>query len=90
MVLDVRIEHRHLSVEQLVAGLRLLDQLLGRGVLDGRFVDQVLLLQRLARGGIEDLFFDMGMDLVSPSQISCASFSFRLSSRAFSSRSPAW
>ena len=32
-------------------------------MLDGRFVDQILLLQRLARGGIEDLFLDLGMDL---------------------------
>ena len=54
VMLDVFAQNRHLGVEQLVAGLGLLDlgdQVFRRGVLDLGLVEQPLVLQRVARRG---------------------------------------
>lgn len=64
MVLDVFTEHFDLGVPQLVsrsAFLDLADEILGGRVLDLRCGEQFGVFRRVAGGGIEQLFFQLGM-----------------------------
>jgi hypothetical protein len=65
VVIDVLAQHRHLRIEHRVgrvAPLDLGDQVLGAGMLDLGFVEQGLVLDPGAHGGVEDFFLDRGVD----------------------------
>ena len=65
VVADVFPENDDFGVVVIVSGLhafKLLDKLLGRGVLDVRFVQQRIVFDRAACGRIEDFFLDPRMD----------------------------
>ena len=62
MVLDVFAKHLDLRIEQRLADAHrgnLGDELLGRCVLDFRFIKQIVVFDRAARGGVEDFLFDL-------------------------------
>ena len=89
VVVDVLAEHLDLRVVQLVGRIHrldLLDEVLRRRVLDLGLVEQVLLVERFARSGIEDLFLDRRVCTVSSAQMRSASACFSSSPPSLSTR----
>ena len=66
MLLDHLAKDANLGVVEFLADLHRLDfgdQVFYGRMLDERFVDQVVVLTGFAGLGVEDLFFNLGMDL---------------------------